>query len=42
MQVNTTVKRDIRELSKAELLAIISRAAIAGPTSGEDEYRAVH
>jgi hypothetical protein len=42
MQVNTTVKRDIREFSKAELLAIISRAAIAGPTSGEDEYRAVH
>jgi hypothetical protein len=42
MQVNTTVKRDIRELSRAELLALISSAGIAGPTSGEDEHRAVH
>jgi hypothetical protein len=42
MQVNTTVKRDIRELSEAELLAIVSSAGIAGPTSGENEDRAVH
>jgi hypothetical protein len=42
MQVNTTVKRDIRELSKAELLAIIGSAGIDGQTSGENEHRAVH
>ena len=41
-QVNTTVKRDIRELSRAELLAIISSVGIAGPKSGEDEHRAAH
>ena len=42
MQVNTTLKRDIRELSTAELLVIASSAGIAGPTSGEDEHRAAH
>ena len=42
MQVNTTVKRDIRDLSYDELLAIASGAGIAGPTSGEEEDRAVH
>jgi len=42
MQVNTTIKRDIAELSYDELVAIASGAGIAGPTSGEDEHRAVH
>ena len=42
MQVNATVKRDLRELSKAELLALIDRPGIDGQTSGEDEHRAVH
>lgn len=42
MQVNATLKRDIRELSDAELLAIISSTGIAGAPDGEEQHGELH